>query len=635
MEISSDRERLILKEARERLRIAQEEDYQNRQEAFEDLEFAFVPGKQWPTEVKLDRIGRPCIEVNKMPTYIDQVVGDQRQNRPSIKVIPVDSNADPKTANILGGWIKHVLQISQADIAVDHAFEHAVSCGYGAFRVTTKYNDGFSFNQEAYVEKIDNALAVWWGKHSKYDCSDAQYCFVVSDVDREEYKLKYKEEPMSFSSVDSNYIEGWCTEKTVRVCEYFVKEPVRDYIHIVAMANGETITVDNTYDLQEGDQVVNTREVESYKVKWYLLSGNKILDERDWLGKKYIPIIPVWGKEINVGGRRMVRSLIRYSKDAQRMYNYWNAVYTETIALAPKAPYLVTVAQISNHEPMWNTAGNKNHPYLLYNPDSKAPTLLPKRELPPQASSGMAEMLNMAGQDIHDTMGLQKASLGIPSNERSGAAIRERKQEGDIGTFAFIDNSTRSWNYLARVLIDIAPALIDTERIIRLGLDDGGSDFANVNIQTLEGRINDIGMGSYDVVVTTGPSYTTQRSEARESLGDIMQYSPETGIYLAPEMVENMDFPGAKKAAKLLRNLWPPDVRMKYEAEEAAKNGEQVEPIQPPPQPPPDPMVEIQAQEGMLKAQKLQVEIEQEKVKLEGIQLDNVLKELTVREKTS
>ncbi|QGH73388.1 MAG: P22-like portal protein [Podoviridae sp. cty5g4] len=624
-----EREQKILKEARDRLRIAQSDDYTNRDEAFEDLEFAFVPGKQWPDSVKLDRAGRPCIEVNKMPTYIDQVVGDQRQNRPSIKVIPVDSNADPKTAKILGGWIKHVLQVSQADIAIDHSFEHAVSCGYGAFRVITKFNEG-SFDQEAYIEKIDNALAIWWGKHSKYDCSDADYCFVVSDINREEFKQKYNTDPMPFSEADSRYIEGWCTEETVRVCEYFVKEPTKKSIHIITTMTGETIVVDDQYILKEGDSVVRSRSIESYKIKWYLLSGDKILDEKEWLGKKYIPIIPVWGKEINIGGRRMVRSLIRYAKDAQRMYNYWSAVYTETIALSPKAPYLVTPTMISEHESAWKTAGTKNHPYLLFNPDNKAPTLMPRREMPPQASSGMAEMLNMTGQDIHDTMGLQKASLGIPSNERSGAAIRERKQEGDVGTFAFIDNLTRSIAHLGRVLIDIAPALLDTERMIRIGLDNGDSDFVGVNINTLQGRIHDIGMGLYDIVVATGPSYTTQRNETKETLADIMQYFPESGRFLAPIMIDNMDFPGAKQASNLLRNLWPPEVKAKIEAEEAAKNGEQLEPVQ---NAPVDPMLEIQVQESMLKSQKLQVEIEQESAKLEGIRLENVLKEMQIKER--
>ena len=140
---TEERERLILQEARENLKVAMDYDAENKREALEDLQFAYVEGAQWPAEILAERLseGRPCITINKMPTYIDQVVGDQRQNRPSIKVIGADSSSDPYMANILSGWIRHVLQISQADIAIDHGFEHSVSCGYGAVRVVTKYSN--------------------------------------------------------------------------------------------------------------------------------------------------------------------------------------------------------------------------------------------------------------------------------------------------------------------------------------------------------------------------------------------------------------------------------------------------------------------------------------------------------------
>ncbi|MFA5252347.1 MAG: portal protein, partial [Phycisphaerae bacterium] len=165
--MTKEQEQKILREAQDRLRKAIDEDDENRKLAKEDLEFIAVDGKQWPEGVKAEREaeGRPCLTINKMPTFVDQVVGDQRMNRPSIKVIPVDAEAKMKTAEILGGWIKHVQQISKSDVAIDHGFEHAVACGYGAWRVVTKYTSDSAFEQEAYIEKIDNALSVFWGRH--------------------------------------------------------------------------------------------------------------------------------------------------------------------------------------------------------------------------------------------------------------------------------------------------------------------------------------------------------------------------------------------------------------------------------------------------------------------------------------
>ncbi len=618
------REQKILMEVRDRLKKAMDEDYENRKLALDDLEFIGIEGAQWPAQIRAEREadGRPCITTNKMPTFIDQVVGDQRMNRPSIKVVPVDSKADPAIAEILGGWIKHVQQISQSDIAIDHGFEHAVACGYGAFRVVTKYVSEDSFDQEAYIQKIDNALAVYWGPHSKYDCSDAQYCFIITDMDRDEFKQTYGMDPMPFNQADSQFIEGWCTANKIRLAEYFVKEPIDKTIY--QLNDGRIVE-----KLEVGDVEAKHRKTNGYKIKWHLLDGKKIIEEKDWVGKKYIPVIPIWGKELNVGGRRKVRGLIRNAKDPQRMYNYFQTLDTEMVALAPKTPYLATVKQISGHEVQWNEAHKKNFPYLLVNPDEKAPGW-PHREPPPQVSSAMVEKIQMADQEIRDTMGLQKASLGMQSNERSGVAIQERKKEGDVGTFAFIDNLARSIEHLGRVLVDVAPGILDTERIVRLGLEGGLQKFEAVNVESTTGGpiANDLSIGTYDVVVTVGPSFTTQRTEARQSMGEFIQYYPAAAPLIGDLYAKSMDWPGADEMAKRLEFLLPPEIKAKKDREAAETGGKGLPPSpQPsPPSPPPDPLLEAKVQEAGLKLQELQIKIEQEKVRLQGLQIDNEIK---------
>jgi hypothetical protein len=134
----------------------------------------------------------------------------------------------------------------------------------------------------------------------------------------------------------------------------------------------------------------------------------------------------------------------------------------------------------------------------------------------------------------------------MQSNERSGKAIMERKKEGDVGTFAFIDNLARSIEHLGRVLVDVAPGVLDTERIVRLGMEDGLQKFEGVNVQTEEGGIlNDLSIGKYDVVVTVGPSFTTQRTEARQSMSEFIQYYPQAAPLIGDLYAKSMDWPGA------------------------------------------------------------------------------------------
>jgi hypothetical protein len=606
----------ILKEAQDRLKAAIDDEGENRKAALEDLEFIAIEGSQWPENIKNERTanGQPCLTINKLPTFISQVVGDQRMNRPSINVIAVDSVADPKVANLLGGWIKHVQAISNADVAIDHGFEHAVSCGYGAMRVITDYSTDTGFEQEAYIEKVANALSVYWGPHEKYDCSDAKYCFIISDMIRSEYDKLYKDNPVPFQSSDSRFVDGWSTKDTVRVAEYFVKEPITKTIYL--LEDGSVVD-----ELKKGTKEVSKRNVNTYQIKWYLLSGSAVLNEKVWLGKKYIPIIPIWGKELNVGGKRVISSLIRNAKDSQRMFNYWNSVDTEVVALQPRVPYMATAKQIDGHEAMWKQANKENFPYLLVNPDKDAPGW-PQRQAPPQASSAMTERIQATDQEMRDTIGLQKASLGMQSNERSGTAIRERKLEGDVGTFSFTDNLSRSIEQLGRVLLDIAPALLDTDRIVRLGLNDGSFAFDAVNVKDGDKVLNDLSIGTYDVTVTVGPSFTSQRSEARQSMAEFIQYYPQAAPLIGDLYSKAMDWPGAQEVSERLEYLLPPEVKAQVLAKRAKQTGEQVPPA---PQQQPDSEQVLNIQQEQIKLEEAKVKLQIENEKLKGVILQNEL----------
>ena len=622
--MTDEKQRKLLKEAQDRLQAAIEDEGENRRMALEDLEFLTIDGKQWPDDIKADRLanGQPCLTINKLPTFVAQVVGDQRMNRPSIKVVPVDSKADMKVAQLLSGWIKHVQQLSNADIAIDHGFEHAVSCAYGAMRVITDYATDTGFEQEAYIEKVPNALSIYWGPHSRYDCSDAKYCFVISDMKRDEYKETYKKEPCPYQSTDSRFIEGWSTKDTVRVAEYFVKEPIEKTIYL--LEDGSTVD-----KLKEGDKEVSRRKVNTYQVKWYLLSGDAVLDERLWLGKKYIPIIPIWGKELNVGGKRVLVSLIRNAKDPQRMYNYWSSCDTEVVALQPKSPFILTPKMVDGHETQWLQANKRNFPYLLVNADKEAPGW-PQRQTPPQASSAMTQKIQVCDQEMRDTIGLQRASLGMQSNERSGVAIRERKSEGDVGTFAFIDNLSRSIEHLGRVLVDIAPELLDTDRIIRLGLEDGTFGFDAVNVKDDAGKtLNDLSVGTYDAICTVGPSFATQRTEARQSMKEFIQYNPAASPLIGDLYAKVMDWPGAEEVSERLEYLLPPEIKMKLAIAKAKRTGEQP---QPPPQAPPPPEEVLKLQEEQLKLEEAKVKLQIENEKLKGVILKNELMLTTNKE---
>ena len=152
----------LLGEIRDRFKDAHTATEEQYRECVDDLKFK--GGDQWDKKMSDDRTaeGRPCLTINKMATFTDQVSGDIRQNTPTIKVKPVDSKADPKTAEVLTGIFRNIEVQSSADIAYDTASEGSVDCGIGAFRIVTEYTDDDTFEQDIRIKRIKNQKLIFF-----------------------------------------------------------------------------------------------------------------------------------------------------------------------------------------------------------------------------------------------------------------------------------------------------------------------------------------------------------------------------------------------------------------------------------------------------------------------------------------
>ena len=561
----------IVQQALQRFKEVQDAESVNRVNAMQSVEFA--AGIQWSDRDKKDRDGRPCLTINKLNGPIKQIIGDQRQNNPSIKVRPVDSQEDVQTAEILTGIIRNIEYNSNAEAAYDDAFSQAVKGGWGYFRIVTEYSTEDGFEQDIKIKRIPNRFSVYFDPESQEpDGSDASYGFVVETISREDFDNKYpKAEPVEWSGGYGENEADWFTSESVRVAEYFYKVPVKK--ELVMLADGKTY---NSEDLKltktpgfmpEGEYAIfeqgaipvkNKRTIETHKVMWCKMNGNEILEgPTEWVGK-HIPIIPVYGDEENIEGRKYYYSAIHHALDGQRVYNWMASTAVETVALAPKQPWLVTAEQIKGFEKFWNAADKTPLPYLPYNATTAGP---PTRQIASIADSGAIAERQQAADDIKAATGIFDASLGARSNETSGVAIQARQREGDVGTFLFIDNLTRAIKYCGRQLVDIIPKIYDTERTVRILGEDGSESFAPINKRmvdpvTLEETvINDLSQGKYDVVVDVGPAYTTQRIEAASKMIEMMQALPQAAPFMMDLIFKNMDWPQADEIQKRMEAM--------------------------------------------------------------------------------
>jgi hypothetical protein len=581
----------ILATARSRMQMALAAYSDSREDELDDLRFmAGSPDNQWqwPQDVLATRgsvqgqtvNARPCLTINKLPQHVRQVTNDQRQNRPSGKVIPVDDKADVEVAEIFDGIVRHIEYISDADVAYDTACDNQVTYGEGYFRILTEYCDENTFDQDLRIGRIRNSFSVYMDPMIQDPCgSDAEWCFITEDVPKVDFERLFPNaEPISsvtVRGVGDAALQQWINEDTVRIAEYFYKEHSKAELNLYP---GNQTAFADSPEAKElemlGLKPIRSREVDIVRVKWIKTNGYEILEEQEWPGK-WIPVIRVIGNEFEVEGRLYTSGLVRNAKDAQRMYNYWVSQEAEMLALAPKAPFIGYGGQFEGYETQWKTANTTNWPYLEVNPDvtdGQGNVLpLPQRAPPPLAQTGLIQAKMGAADDIKATTGQYDSSLGATSNERSGRAILAREKQGDTGTYHFVDNLARAIRYGTRQLVDLIPKIYDTQRIARIiGMDGETStvridpmqpqpvrkimDEAGVVIE----KIYNPSVGKYDVAVTTGPSYATKRQEAMDAMSQILQANPNLWGVAGDLFVKNMDWPGAQEIAKRLQKMIDP-----------------------------------------------------------------------------
>jgi len=588
---SDDKDRLSA--MRRRYTIALSAYSDSREDELDDLRFmAGSPDNQWqwPADVLSTRgsvqgqtiNARPCLTINKLPQHVRQVTNEQRQNRPTGKVIPADDMADVRVAEIFDGMVRHIEYISDADVAYDTACDNQVTYGEGYIRILTEYTREDSFDQDIRIGRVRNSFSVYMDPAIQDPCgSDAEWCFVTEDVSKADYERMFPDAaPISSllsQGVGDQSLSQWLSEDMVRIAEYFYYEHEKATLNlypdnITAFANSPQ---DKQLKQMFG-KPLRSRSVDRKKVKWMKTNGFEVLEERDWAGK-YIPVVRVVGNEFEVDGQLYVSGLVRNAKDAQRMYNYWVSQEAEMLALAPKAPFIGYGGQFEGYEMQWKTANTNNWPYLEVNPDvtdGAGQTLpLPQRAPPPLAQTGLIQAKMGAAEDIKGTTGQYNSSLGAQSNERSGRAILAREKQGDTGTYHYVDNLSRAIRYVTRQLVDMIPKIYDTARVARIVGLDGEVGMVRINptqpepmkeIRDENGfvidKIYNPSVGVYDVCVTTGPGYMTKRQEALDAMSMLLQSNPQLWSVAGDLFVKNMDWPGAQEMAARFAKIIDPKV---------------------------------------------------------------------------
>ena len=575
----------LLAASREGLQAAIEDESEQRALMLDDLRFATLD--QWPADIRSQREGdvvngpRPCLTIDQINQYITQVSNDMRANWPSIKTRPVDDVADPETAKIYQGLVRHIEDQSSAKIAYGTAGDSSVTIGLGFFRITTDYVAPDSFDQEILIKRVPDTFSAYLSRHVMPDGSDAEKGWIFEQVPLEKFKREHpkaKFADQDFSNL--GVMPVWKTADTVTVCEYFYKQYTQK--ELVYLDDGRSMYEDDYKKLTERPEVTGRRLTHEVTVHWCKHTGCEVLDKRALKGK-YIPIVEVVGKEKIVDGKRHLWGLVRPAKDSLRAFNYWVSAMTEKMALAPKAPFIGAVGQFATMPERWDRANVNNYSRLEYdaidvNGNAVPP---PRRQEPIQMEPAMAQMLSIMQNNVKSSLGMYKASVGEAEAQQSGKAILALKRESDTGTMHFGENLALSVAHAGRIIVDLIPHYYDSKRVVRIIGEDDKAETAQIDPELKDNdgqpvpkreyrgdngrltRIYNLGVGKYDVTVSVGPGYTTSRQEASTVMTELANSAkdPVSAAVMRYGAVKYSDFHGSDEIVRMLRATLPPNLQ--------------------------------------------------------------------------
>ena len=581
----------ILGEARERFRHCQTFESNARNNWKADYRFGHADSVnlyQWQGDTVDSRnsSGKPCFTINRTKNYCMQIINDALQNKSQIEVRAVGGGASFQAAEIIEGICRHIEYISNAQSAYAKATYDMVFSGLGFWRVVTDWANDDSFDQEIYIRPIKDTLSVYLDPYiQQADGSDAKFGFIFTDMSQDEFKRsypKYKDQitdsPFGAENEDSGM---WVREGRMRVCEYFRMVDDKDTLHY--LDNGMTVRESEVKDADLMDQLkansVRQREVSRPKIEWYLIAGDKIVDNNIWPGM-YIPIVRVPGIETIIDGELDRMGHVRALIDSQVSLNYYVSAGIEYVANQTKSPWLADVKSIEGVEEYWRDSNVKNFAVLPYKgvTDEGVEMEAPKRADPPVYAGAFLDGAKVSINEMEMVSGQPPASMGDASQERSGKSVIERQRAAANVTYHFVQHLSDSIRHTGKILIDLITSgvVYDTPRIMKILAQDGtpqtvmldpnapqghqpmqGLDGESIDPQQVAAVINHT-VGEYDVVAEIGPQYTTRRQEFVSATMDILAQNESLTPLIGDLVFRNMDFPGAQEIADRMRRMVPP-----------------------------------------------------------------------------
>jgi hypothetical protein len=512
----------LLKRIRQRFSYGMNKWRRNREEG--QLNMRYVAGDPWTDKDKEARKDRPTVCPDELNQYVNQVVNTARQNPRGIKVDPAGDDATDKLAEYRENRIRAIEYACNASQVYVNGLQAAVERNIGYWKVSRAYVSDESDEQEILVLPVQNPDAVLIDPDFKeLDGSDIRWAFELDKIPLDDFEIDYPR-----------------AEKTSFQAEDFGGDSATDWY------DGKSILVASYWEIEREATSKRAKRV----VRQYITNGAEILKKGAEQPGPYIPIVPVFGKELWVDytgtPERLLISLISLARDPQKALAYVMSSMIEDAGQIPKATFIGAKGQFECDSENWALINKVYFPTIQYDPvvDAATGQVLPpptRVQLTPNFQS-YAAGIDVCRRAIQAAMGVNALPTAAQrQNQKSGVALEKIQSEQSIGSYHLVDSYDRAIKLTGRIINCWLPEvdLGETKRPVRLA--DGKHRLVQINTDAavIEGDheyhfpIAD-DKGRYQVTISSGPSSESEKQDGREFATGLLQNQQELQ-FLSPQ----------------------------------------------------------------------------------------------------
>lgn len=559
-DLKSDKYKAVLDQMHERWKYATDELFDIRQEARTDMRY--VSGDPWDPAERMERKndGRPCLSLDELGQYTNQLINDVRQHKRAIKVTPVGTGANDDTAALRADLIRQIEYRSNAQQAYTIGFENTVNRSYGFWRIRNRYvqqpkesgGNGAGMNQELIIQPIPNPDNVTPDPDAIDPTGrDMQYAWITERWAWRAYRRRWpKARLVDFNPDFVTGMPNWMDTNNIQIAEYWSIETQRRNLLLFkkrGLAGNDLEVFEDEWrgkGAKEEFQHLATyepddeREVEDPIVRKYLTNGFEVLEPPTiWPGRT-IPIVCCFGKvlyvDVGSGAKKQILSAIRLARDPFMLYCYYRTTEGELVGMLPKFPYFIRRGSLKPDQALLlQKSLHKPVAYIEVEGTSDSmpagtPPELPVRQTYDPAIQSMELGAEGARRAIQAAMGISPLpTQAIRLNEKSGKALEQIHDSEQQGTFHFVDAYEGAITRTGEILNEVLDVFYDTARDVTVRNGQDVASQVRINDPTAPDGMKWLGPGyDHDVTLSTGPSFDSEREQANEFADTLIQSIP-------------------------------------------------------------------------------------------------------------